>query len=577
MKRLSIIAAVFAVLAMAGVSFAANTATINVTSEPIAQGSSCGKAGGFTMTFDEGTIFTVGDKITFDLDLNTTLCKDISIEIGTWASGSLSGIGSATDLTDPDGAVVESTSGVVVTAGGDLTFQIIGTSGTQRVTLTVIGDTGATLEVLDDDDSTTTNFMKVSFLNGKDFSTYSVGDVVIAEYTAATTTDPAEWDLTDESSNTLCIDVSQTTATTVNANFDSANDTYTFIPSNPQVSHIAGTEDYGVFAPKYMEPGNIYLPGTGEQTECLEIDNSVDVSYNYEGGFCYTGDRHQNNDFILYSGSEFSFEGTIKVTLEILVNGESGENGVYWSGYSYHTYAYETTSDAADDNNVQKTGTITADIYASDGETSKDVVSDPSDCEVPDDEKALVLIGTQTAANLGIDADNKALLIDIPNMAYDTSVVEADDVVSVKVTVENLPCGMILDGETMEIGTFGCVAAGSGSALRYPYFGNASGAYANAIVITNLDDADGTATLTMYESDGDIATATVDLTPHGMVVNLVNNLDWTVTDSSGSGAIGDARSYIDLSATVNVDGTAMITNASTGESISYLPRQEGDM
>ena len=92
-----------------------------------------------------------------------------------------------------------------------------------------------------------------------------------------------------------------------------------------------------------------------------------------------------------------------------------------------------------------------------------------------------------------------------------------------------------------------------------------------------IHDADGTATLTMYESDGDIATATVTLTPHGMVVNLVNNLDWTVTDSSGSGAIGDARSYIDLSATVNVDGTAMITNASTGESISYLPRQEDDM
>ena len=82
MKKLSILTVVLAFLATTSLSFAAQNAEINVTSEPVPAGSICSKAGGFTISFDDGTVFTEGDVLTFDLDLGTTLCKNIDLIIG---------------------------------------------------------------------------------------------------------------------------------------------------------------------------------------------------------------------------------------------------------------------------------------------------------------------------------------------------------------------------------------------------------------------------------------------------------------------------------------------------------------
>ena len=81
-KRISLFATVIAFFAMTAVSFAANTANINVTSEPIQYHALCDKAGGLTLSFDDGTRFASGDQITADLPLNVTLCHSMDFIIG---------------------------------------------------------------------------------------------------------------------------------------------------------------------------------------------------------------------------------------------------------------------------------------------------------------------------------------------------------------------------------------------------------------------------------------------------------------------------------------------------------------
>ena len=63
-KMFFVIASIFSVFVLAGAAFAANNGTITVTSEPVRAGASCDKAGGITITFDEGTVLAEGDQIT---------------------------------------------------------------------------------------------------------------------------------------------------------------------------------------------------------------------------------------------------------------------------------------------------------------------------------------------------------------------------------------------------------------------------------------------------------------------------------------------------------------------------------
>jgi len=104
----------------------------------------------------------------------------------------------------------------------------------------------------------------------------------------------------------------------------------------------------------------------------------------------------------------------------------------------------------------------------------------------------------------------------------------------------------------------------------YPYFGKGNGSFINVIVITNISETVGSADLTLYETDGDVFTATVAVAAHGMYVSLLNSIVWTPTGSSA--VMGDSRGYVMVSANFTLNGVAMITNPITGESISYIPQ-----
>jgi spore coat protein U-like protein len=91
-KAFLIITAIFSVFLLAGVALAANTANINVTSEPINAGAACDKSGGITLTFDRNTILMDQDQITMDLTLNVTLCRNINIVISNGPGADLENI-----------------------------------------------------------------------------------------------------------------------------------------------------------------------------------------------------------------------------------------------------------------------------------------------------------------------------------------------------------------------------------------------------------------------------------------------------------------------------------------------------
>lgn len=588
MRKLSTIIVAFAFLAVASMSYAAQTVGINVTSEPITSGSTCGKAGGFTLSFDHGTVLTEGDKITFDLDLNTTLCKDIDLIIAPYgnattytgiaaaAGAAMSTISNAASaITATDLANDQFTMDVGSDAGDTMYFRLKGSAGSARVTLYVLGtdtttqDATFTFDALTAGDSSDVLIFK--FLSGTDYATLdAAADISIYDVVDSTPT----YATADTEANSLCIDISETSAATINANFDSSDDIYTFVPSNPQVAHVVTGSTYSLYEAKLRETGNIPLPEAGSQTEtCAYIVNDSE-SDTY---WCDTGDTHNDNELIVETTSAYALDGDVQVTYEILVNGESGNNGVYWGSTSDSiTTAVDTDPAAVLTVGAAATGALSFTAYESDGSTTVATLdSSPSDCEVDDANKAVILKGSAPAATLNLNGGlYNYFYLPIGNMVYDTSEIQEGDVVSVKVTIETLPCGTIIDGETWEIGTFGCVASSTSYTQRYPYFAKTTGSYANALIITNVGSNDGTAELTLYEEDGDIFTASVDVTAYGMVVDLVGNLTWTATAASaGSGTVGDARGWIDLSADFSVDGAAMITNASTGESIGYLPRQ----
>jgi hypothetical protein len=599
MKKISILAAVVAFLAMTSVSFAANTADVSVTSEPIAKATSCGKAGGFTLSFDVNTVFTVGDQIRFDLDENVTLCKNIDLVIGGYSAAG------ATVIPTTAGVFQTATSSSAITVSDatnskltivpgasntGMYFRLVGSAGSQRVSLYVLGDvnsTDGTAATFTGNDSA--DVLKISFLNGTDYSNgTSATEAYVYDVTKIDANkvglDALTTALADTADNSMCINISDAnfTASKVFANFDAVDDKYLFVPSNPQVAHIVGATTYTLEdSYKSRQTGNLVLPGTavqGSTSTCNLIDNSANTSsdstsgsYAPDYGFCATGDLHQYNNIVISNEDGFTLEGNIQVTYEILVNGESGANGVYWSGASFNSGHGATLKKAVTNASLN---TFSGKAYKSNG-TSEVLTFDTGvDCDVDDDSKATIVKATATASSMELTTGKYPYMtLDMPDMVIDSSEVSKGDVLSVKVTVESLPCGAIIDGETWEIGTFGCTATGTSYSQRYPYFGKTTGKYANVIIITNVSDNDGTATLTLYEEDGDIFTTTVSVGAHKLAVNLLGNLDWTATDKTGGGTVGDVRSYVECSADFSVDGTAMITNQTTGESIGYLPRQ----
>jgi hypothetical protein len=584
-KGFVVLTAVFVVLAMTGYAFATNTATINVTSEPIRQYATCDKAGGFTVTWDKTTVLMHGDQITADLDLNVTLCRTVDIVIAAAAGADLENqldqenVGWDIATTPNTGAPFTLNDGGVAnnfaSNNGGVYFWIHGIMGGARITIDVIGENANALVAApgvdlgsftvgpDDEDKAS-----LRFLDQQTNVEYATDGVWVDRVTAGVYADAAV-----QADNTLCINVSAlaATITTVDANCDSKADKFTFIPSDPQVAHIVAASQFSLIDCK-SACGTIAIGSrTGIQgatvATCTSFDNETRV------GYC--AGTHANRDVIVYNQSG-AYEATnYQVYLQIFKNGAQTVNqGVYWTNEVVMADGFATSPCGTAVGVMAGVGPYSYSNW--DGSVGGTSAPNVATCDVATGARAVNVL--TDAATLSLDTNSRYLKIDIPAMNYDIDEIVAGDTVTVRLTLMKAPCGTLFTGDIC-MGTFGCATAAATFNLTFPYFTQmtpATGvdAYWDGIAIVNMTGTAGSATLTVFEADGDQATGTVAVGARSMYVNLLElmlsggNLTAAATNT---GTLGDARCYITVTTNFSCAGFGMMGRSDTGESMGYLP------
>lgn len=607
-KKLSLIAALIAFFAMTAVSFANNTANINVTSEPITYHALCDKAGGISLSFDHNTTFVAGDQITADLPLNVSLCKDIDFVIGyTPGAGDAVPYTQARDLgfglgvgapvrmllppvgTTANGPITGD--GAISSLGAGVAFWVHGSKGSQRIFIDVVTDhagdgflelgvnSGDSVTFLATAGAENTGKMVISFLDQK---TYGISasnlyrdanlilglDGITPFYASA---------LTLGADNTLCIDVHLYDYEYVKLSFDSKLDKYTWVPSDPQVAHVVAASSIG-FAPCIKRIcGKIIDPSTGSQgqdDQCRTINNEggIDVNLNssltnYAGssdGYC--PETHRNNKLILQETSTNPFNGGLyQVQLEILVNGVAGDQGAYFAGQIATLAGSNSTDVCAFD---ADSSILTTTFYDAAGGVVS-TLSAEQDCSIAASSRAVRAITGEAALFNGTDDD--FLWVDIPDIVWDRTLFTNGETLSVRVTLIKSPCGVIFQ-DVWCVGTLGCTTVSDPNCFSriYPYFGK-DNPYLNIFGITNPTDTDGTYNVTIYEKDGDVFTATVLVGAHKISAVLLHDMTVTATSSAGGGTFGDDQSYIKVSGNTTFEGIIYVTNSVTGQSFSGQP------
>jgi hypothetical protein len=262
------------------------------------------------------------------------------------------------------------------------------------------------------------------------------------------------------------------------------------------------------------------------------------------------------------------------VTMEILVNGQSGDNGVYWSNEAPLSEGYDNKDDACDATNLDGRALGAATYELANGSAATPEAPHINDCDVDSDGRAVVM--NIAAHSLNLVSNDDFLWFNLPAFNYDLDDIQQGDVVTVQITINKVPCGVYFTG-VWEIGTFGCPTEGVSTTILIPYFTIMLGdTYWDGIAIVNIGSTDGTATLTVYEADGDVATMTVNVAANSMYVNLLSAMVSGMTlTTSVDGTLGNARNYIRVTTDFNVDGFAMMARSDTGESMGYLPRLTG--
>lgn len=260
----------------------------------------------------------------------------------------------------------------------------------------------------------------------------------------------------------------------------------------------------------------------------------------------------------------------ISLIYTILVNGVAGDGGVYFVNYGWGAEGY-TTATAACANTPSASIAATPVFRNASGGLllNADVATGNTTCDVPLISRAVSM--TIPASTLNLNTTDSYLWLDLPTMIFDSTLFQAGDILEVRVQINKAPCGEVFDG-VFCIGTAGCETTATSYCLRYPYFGKTiGGQYVSAVVVDNLSSTAGTVTFTMFEQDGDqFTSAAMAVGAYSMIVREI--LDPAFGWTGGPGTVGDSKSYITTNGTISTDGCALITNATTGESISYLPR-----
>jgi hypothetical protein len=548
-KFLVVVMAVAMTMGLALNAHAINTAQVTLTSPTITK-VGCEKAGAVTFGFDAGSVLTEGDWWYMDLPSGVTICQTIdygifngvgavtanladTVNLAATFTGATPGLLQPA-LTLAPGAVAGPLSVTSVGGGpantvvvGNMAFLVYGASGTQRVWVYVFGDTATpALETLTVGASTRFN---ISILDGAlhngavaagiwlDSDNNGIyGDVPLADRLAGPVPDV---------NNTLCIDATSYAGDLVFVSFASLIDKFTFT-GDAQIAHVGAAVTISLASCKGNTTGDIPIAAQGN---CL-FDYEVPLGYCTIPPVQFTGNR-----LLLFASGGFGGPGdlwTITLTSETA--------GVYWGGQA----VIAGFTSAQDECNTAGTFVAGTTIARTAGGTVVNVF-DGGTCSVAAASQAAT-IATAAGAIAGVNVYD-TMWINMPALAYDTSVIGNGIESDVLVTLGKYPCGTVFTG-TRTIGTFvtTCPPAAGTTNLLFPFtpaWDGSQPGWWGGFVIVNTSASAGTAALTMYDDDGDCATFTTpSIAANGGTWNagLLSDLLTQVTDCTGNtGTFGD--------------------------------------
>ena len=325
----------------------------------------------------------------------------------------------------------------------------------------------------------------------------------------------------------------------------------------------------------------------GEQEEILCYEFDYDDRHGADG-YCVASELEKCKAIFnicnCENASDFESGQTIGVRMTILVDGEDGENGAYWSGgadanvdlrlYGTEALACDNMADVYDE--VFGPGKF----YLSDLETvvPPATLVDDTTCEVVAAARATVILTDPTEGYTitPLDAIDKLShwWIDIAPIRIDPNVLHAGELISVKIELLNQESGGICADcvsvcECIVDVAIVCCLDGASYDMYFPYVLTQDSAWFTGIVVTNLSSsvaiADMVATFTI--TDGTGATFTYTKTDFETKV-WAFSLDAELSNFSGTPAPGAA--WLKVETNFSVDGWQFMTDGSFGA--GTLPR-----
>lgn len=253
---------------------------------------------------------------------------------------------------------------------------------------------------------------------------------------------------------------------------------------------------------------------------------------------------------------DFNPNESIKITVRTngAANGDDTQNGVFFKSILLYG-----------ENGAAITPTTAWAYFKADG-TSTAVLP----CAEWEAEVAIATVNSNDIVNAG----NELKFLIQYTVNPDLAVANTD--VRFWATGEVLPCGTVFSGMVTGARLTAC-GSGISNTILFPYFtAIETGAWWNGIAIVNLGSTVGTATITVYEKDGDVfASQAITLGPTDRLLSkTLDDPFFTWTQESGAGTFGDSDCYVKVTTDFNVDGFGMMGNNSPGndDSMGYLPR-----
>ena len=324
------------------------------------------------------------------------------------------------------------------------------------------------------------------------------------------------------------------------------------------------------------------IPCAGEQQACYAFD----YDYNLGNGsrYCSRGPncRAIFNICNCEDPTDFEEDQIIGVKMTILVDGQAGENGAYWSlgtdanvGFSKYPSSAVACESTVQPTNIFGTGTLRR--HSDNAEIPPgNLIGDPT-CTVGPESQATVILTNPTAGYTitATDVTDKVShwWIDIQKIRIDPAVLNNSELISVKIELLNHETGGIcaecapVCECVVDVAIVCC--EGAAKTMYFPYVLPGSTIWNTGIVVTNIGGsvlaADMVATFTLTDATGAVFTYTKSDFTTVVWATWLNDI---LANFSGTPAVGPA--WLKVDANFSVDGYEFLTDGVFGA--GTLPR-----